>query len=247
MRIILSNDDGITCQGLISLAKKLSAKNEVLVIAPDSDRSAVSHSLSIFKKFKVSRDYSIDGCVAYKISGTPADCIKFAKLNFKDFEADVVVSGINTANNIGSDIMYSGTVAVACEAGFLGGIAFAFSANSSKDDFDKYSEYASEIIEQLLPNSKKGDVWNINFPPCDITDIKGVKITSLGRQIYTDRYEKLSEDEYMLVGELVDHDQNVEDCDVNWIKKGYITITPISFEKTNYKKISELKEKCIKL
>ena len=247
MKIILSNDDGISCQGLISLAKELSIKNEVLVIAPDSDRSAVSHSLSIFKKFKVEQDFSISGCISYKISGTPADCIKFAKLNFKDFDANVVVSGINTANNIGSDIMYSGTVAVACEAGFLGKIAFAFSANSERLDFDEYSKYACKIIDQLLPCSNKGDVWNVNFPPCKIDEIKGVKITSLGKQLYTDRYEKVGEDEYMLVGELIDHNQNELDCDVNWIKKGYITITPISFEKSNYQKISELKKKCIKL
>ena len=247
MKILISNDDGISCQGIISLAKKLSEKNEVLVIAPDSDRSAVSHSLSIFKKFKVENDYSIDGCKAYKISGTPADCVKFAKINLKEFDAELVVSGINTANNIGSDVMYSGTVAVACEAGFLGSIAFAFAANSNSCNFDVYAEYACDIIEKLLPYSKVGDVWNVNFPPCAIDEIKGTKITSLGRRLYTDRYEKVGENEYMLVGEIIDYDQNPQDCDVNWIKQGYITITPISFEKTNYQKISELKEKCIKL
>ena len=98
-----------------------------------------------------------------------------------------------------------------------------------------------------MPLSKKGDVWNINFPPCDIKDIKGVKITSLGIQKYTDRYLKTNENDYMLVGELLNHDGNMEDCDVNWIKKGYITITPITIEKTNYQKISEVKGKCIKL
>lgn len=248
MNILLSNDDGIESNGLRSLAKKLAKNNNVLVVAPDGNRSAASHSLSIFKKIKVKEDFSINGCKAYKISGTPADCVKFAKLQLSDFNVDIVVAGINNAHNIGSDIMYSGTVAIACEASFFSNISFAFSAFDKNIEFiDYYADISCKIIEQLMPMSKAGDFWNINFPIAKIEDIKGIKITQLGKQLYSDRYQKVSDDEYMLVGELLEHNENEQDCDVVWIQKGYITITPILFNKTNYKKIEEVKEKCIKL
>ena len=95
----------------------------------------------------------------------------------------------------------------------------------------------------MLPLSNKGDVWNVNFPE---NDIKGIKITPLGKQIYTDRYEE-SNGNIMLVGELVDHDENPINCDVEWVKKGYISITPILFNKTDYKKVKKTKRLCKKL
>ena len=246
MNVLISNDDGIKSNGIIQLSKRLSARHNVLVIAPDGNRSASSHSLTITNSIKIKQNYDIDGCKAYQISGTPADCIKIAKLMFKDFNADVVVSGINKGHNIGSDILYSGTVAIACEASFFGNIAFAFSAYSlSESNFTLYAEYAEKIIDSLLPVSNSGDMWNVNFPPTE--KINGVKITALGKQYYTDEYVKVGEDEYILQGEIIIHDQNEQDCDVEWIKKGYITITPLLFNKTNYNKVNEVKDICIQL
>ena len=244
MKILISNDDGIESNGLIELAKRLAVKNDVLVIAPDGNRSACAHSLSINVPLKLNKidKYGFD---AYSLSGTPVDCVKFAKLHFSSFEADVVLAGINKAHNVGSDILYSGTVAIATEAAFLGNVAFAFSAfNYGESDFALYASYAEEIVNKLLPISLKGDIWNINFPDAS-KSIKGVVITKLGIQMYSDRYERLSENEYYLTGELIEHDKNDEDCDIEWLKKGYIT--PILFNKTNHRKIDLFKEKCIKL
>ena len=98
----------------------------------------------------------------------------------------------------------------------------------------------------MLPISDKGDIWNVNFPDAN-KSIKGVVITKLGIQMYSDRYEKCSENEYYLTGELIDHEMNESDCDIEWLKKGYITITPILFNKTNQRKINLFKEKCIEL
>ncbi len=246
MNILISNDDGIASKGLIELAKRLKSKHNVLVVAPDGNRSASSHSLTITRPINIKQNFDVEGLTAYQISGTPADCIKIAKLMFKDFNADIVVAGINKGHNIGSDILYSGTVSIACEASFFGNVAFAFSAYSLTDsNFELYAEYAEKIIDFLLPISKVGDVWNINFPPTD--DIKGVKITPLGKQYYSDEYVQVGESEYVLQGEILVHDENEADCDVEWIRKGYITITPILFNKTDYNKVKEVKNLCIQL
>ena len=240
MNILISNDDGIFSNGIIKLAEKLSEKNNVLVIAPSDNRSACSHSLTIGKVIELCEHSLSDKYKAYSITGTPCDCVKFAKLNFKDFKADVVVSGINKAHNLGSDILYSGTVAIACEASFFDNVAFAFSAfNYDDSDFTKYSEYAQHIIDKLLPVSNPGDIWNVNFPDWNLGEIKGIKITQLGKQLYSDRYEKVGDNQFVLVGELLSHENNAEDCDIEWIKKGYITITPLLFNKTNYTKLKE--------
>lgn len=241
MNILICNDDGIFSNGIIKLAEKLAEKNNVLVVAPSDNRSACSHSLTIGKIVELSEHNLSKKYKAYSITGTPCDCVKFAKLNFRDFKADVVVSGINKAHNLGSDILYSGTVAIACEASFFDNVAFAFSAfNYDDSDFEKYSEYAQYIIDKLLPLSSPGDIWNVNFPDRNLGEIKGIKITQLGKQLYSDRYEKVGDNQFVLVGELLSHENNDEDCDIEWIKKGYVTITPLLFNKTNYPKLKEM-------
>lgn len=247
MNIILSNDDGVNSNGIIKLAEQLCKTNNVLVVAPSENCSASGHSLSIHKKIKLKKHHK-DGYECYSITGTPVDCIKFAKLHFKDFKAEVVVAGINKGHNLGSDILYSGTVSIACEASFFGNVSFAFSTFSlGESDFEKYAIYAERIINALIPYSEPSDIWNINFPNLSPEDVKGVKFTCLGKQIYSDRYERVSENEYVLTGELLEHNENPIDCDVEWVKKGFISITPILLNKTNYKKIDEVKNICIKL
>ncbi len=238
MNILISNDDGIFCDGVIKLAERLSKENDVLVVAPEDNCSACSQSLTIGKPLKLTERKISKNFKAYSLSGTPCDCIKFAKLVFKDFKADVVVAGINKAHNLGSDILYSGTVAIASEASFFGNVAFAFSSfNYGDADFDNYAKIAEEIINKLLPISSIGDIWNVNFPNKDLGKIKGIKLTKLGKQLYSDRYELVGDNEYVLVGELIEHDENDADCDIEWSKKGYVTVTPLLFNKTNYEKL----------
>ncbi len=248
MNILISNDDGINSEGLKALVDKFALKHNVLVVAPDGNRTASSHSLSIGKKIKLKNVDKLKNCLAYSLSGTPADCVKFAKLHFNYFNPDVVLAGINSAHNLGSDILYSGTVSLACEAAFFGNVAFAFSAFSFDIcDLPSFADYALQIVEKLLPLSSSGEVWNVNFPNINFDLIKGVKITPLGKQLYTDRYVNVGKDEYKLVGELIDHNQNEPDCDIEWIKKGYVTITPILLNKTDNNKIEKIKDKCEKL
>ncbi len=245
MRVLISNDDGIESNGLIELAKAFSMDNEVMVIAPDGNRSSSSHSITVFKKIKLNKidKYPFP---AYSLSGTPVDCIKFSYLFFTDFKPDIVVSGINKGHNIGTDTNYSGTLSIACEGSFFNSISFAFSSFSlGESDFKLISKYAVKIVNDLLKISKVGDIWNINFPP-NYNNIRGVKFTRLGKHLYSDRYEKIGEDEYMLVGELIDC-KNDPDCDVEWQKQGYITITPILYDRTDKNKLKSVRDLCIEL
>lgn len=242
MNILISNDDGIYSKGLKVLADRLSQKNKVLVVAPDGNRSAAAHSLSIEKPIKLVEENLSNNYKSISISGTPVDCVKIAKLLLTDFKSNVTVAGINKGHNIGSDILYSGTVSIACEAAFFGDVAFSFSAFSlGESDFELYSEYAEKIIDTLYPISSSGDIWNVNFPDVN-KEIKGIKLASLGKHLYTDRYEKVEENSFKLVGELINHNDNLVDSDVELIKKGYITVTPILFNKTDYAKLIKFKE-----
>ena len=243
MNILITNDDGVCSNGLIELAKVLSKNNEVLVIAPNDNRSACSHAMTVGKEITLEKVDVGAGLNVYTTSGTPADCVKISKLLFKDFKSDVVVAGINKGHNLGSDILYSGTLSAACEGSFFGNVSFAFSSFELVDgDFNLLASYSEKIINLLYPISNKGDVWNINFPSFSTSEIKGIKITKFGKQLYSDRYEKIGINTYKLVGELINHNENDSDCDVEWIKKGYVTITPVLYDKTDYKRLEKLKE-----
>lgn len=246
MKILICNDDGIESEGLKILSEKLSLKNDVMVIAPEQNRSACSHSLTLFTPVKIKK-YTKMKCRAYSISGTPADCVKIGFHIFEDFVPDVVVSGINKGHNLGSDILYSGTVSVAMEAAFFNTAAFAFSAFShGESDFSFFSDYAADIIDNLLPYSDNKTVWNVNFPDNNCK-IKGIMLCKLGNYVYNDSYIKNSEGDYELIGTVAEADDNPNDSDVKLIKEGYITVTPLLYDKTDYIKIEELKEKCVKL
>lgn len=254
MKILVCNDDGVLAPGIKILANELAKKYNVSVIAPDGNRSCYAHSMTlpgrlILKKIDAKTYFEDDKNVqfVYSLSGTPVDCIKFAKVKFNRVTDDIVVAGINSQHNIGTDIMYSGTVAIGCEASFYGAISFCFSCmNNEEKHLKLFSDYAIKIIEKLTPLSKKGDVWNINFPNIEKSDIKGMVITKLGKQIYSDAYVE-DGDGYILTGKPINHNENDGDCDIEWHKKGYITITPITFDRTDYLRIKEVKNLCEKL
>lgn len=251
MKIFIANDDGIDSVGLKALAERLARDNDVLVVAPDSNRSVCSHSLTIRKGItlteKIGRGYK-----AYSIDGFPVDCVKVLMHLFPEFKADVIVSGINKAHNVGADTYYSGTVAVAYEGAYYGIPSFAFSAYSHGEDspFDLYADYAANIIENLLPISDSKVVWNVNFPNNDVS-VRGVKFTKLSAQTYKDTYELLPDKTYRLKSEsipLSDIIQNDgQSSDLALVKQGYVTITPMKTDRTDYVKLAEAENLCIKL
>lgn len=235
MNILICNDDGIDSEGIIVLATSLSMKHNVLVVAPDGNRSAFSHSLTINKEIAM-REVRIDKAFkSYAISGTPADCVKFATYIFPDFKIDVVCSGINKGPNLGSDVVYSGTVAAGLEANALGLPAFAFSSAAYSDNmYLMCGVIALKIIDKFKENMSNRFTLNVNIPNSKEALKKPVKIAKLGIQAYADKYVISENGSYILVGEPIVCEHNDADCDVEWNRKNYVTVTPIALDKTEY-------------
>ena len=238
MNVLLTNDDGINARGIQFLAQELSKLHNVLIVAPKDNRSAFSQSLTVRKSILIEEVALSYNAKAYAITGTPADCVKMAHHLFSDFKIDLVISGINDGYNIGTDVFYSGTVGAGMQAGLLGYKAIAFSFPYKTEYFDEFGKIALEMIDNLynLPSS----VWNVNFPSAKPSEIKGKKFAPIGEVLYTDRYEKESENSYKLEGELLYNPNGPKDCDVCLLSDGYITISPISADRTDYTVLKEV-------
>ncbi len=190
-KILITNDDGINSDGLIRLAKAAKKFGEVTVIAPDGQRSAMSHYITLDRPIDVyeAKDFPVEGVRALYSTGTPADCIRFGLRNY--VKADVVLSGINFGYNCGSDLQYSGTVGAAFEAASEGihAIAVSEGANGVHEITDAYLEQIlEEYIDEELPRNV---IRNINFPECKTKDFKGILT---GRAVakdafYDDKYK----------------------------------------------------------
>lgn len=197
-RILITNDDGIDASGIIRLAAAAVKFGEVYVVAPDSQRSAMSHSITLRHSFEMyPADFPVDGVQAYKSTGTPADCIRVGILNIMHGDVDVVLSGINFGYNTATDMQYSATAGAAFEAAFQGVRAIAFSEgfNGCTEVTDHYLE---EVIAELIDKPLGyGQIWNVNFPECPLSECRGIlRDRFLSTQsFYVDRYneEKLED------------------------------------------------------
>ena len=174
-KILITNDDGIIADGIIRLAEAAKEFGEVWVIAPDSQRSAASHSISIRHPIDVyPHDFPVEGVKAFNCSGTPADCVRVGSLSVMDEKPDVVLSGINLGYNVATDIQYSATAGAAFEAAFQGYHAVALSEGMSGNH-----EVTDAYLEQMLKDAldvklEYGEIVNINFPDCSLAECKGV-------------------------------------------------------------------------
>jgi len=246
MKILICNDDGIESEGILSLAKILNKENNVLVVAPSQNKSACGHSITIGQKVYFKEHDLIEGIKTCSISGTPADCVKFA-INALNFLPDAVVSGINKGSNLGTDILYSGTVSAALEAASFGIPSIAVSSTAYNDNnFEYCAKFIENNLKTLIKNNNGSFIWNINIPNITKDNIIDVKFTKMGYQVYSDYYKEVEKGVFILSGEPITHDKNDSDCDVEWNLKGYITITPISLNKTDYNILKGVNIKCQK-
>lgn len=242
MNLLICNDDGIESEGILVLAKLLNKRHRVVVIAPDVNRTASSHAMTVGKRMALKKREIGDGIEAYSFSGTPADCVKFA-LNTRKGQFDAVISGINKGPNLGTDVMYSGTVSAALESLLFHIPSVAVSsAAESGNDFASAAEVAGRLVPDLLSRASDRFTWNINVPNLPLDRLRGMKITPLGVQIYSDYYEREEGDWYTLGGAPIEHDENPEDCDVSWCAKGFVTVTPILLDKTDYFTLEKAKK-----
>lgn len=241
MTILLSNDDGYSSPGLQELKKTLSAIAKVYVVAPDRERSAVSHKITLTQPIRITEV----GKNEYVTDASPADCVKVAFLKVVPEPIDLVVSGINNGPNMGIDVFYSGTVAVAREGVMKGVPGIAFSLNSFKknNDYKKAAEAAAQVVEFLKPHLKAHSLFNVNFP--ENPNFKGVKFTRLGFRVYQEQlienHDPMGMPYFWIGGELpTHHPRKGSDFEAN--QEGYISITPLKLDISDYKELSELNE-----
>lgn len=234
MRILITNDDGIYAPGIARLAHTATLFGEVCVVAPAGQCSAMSHRITIGAGIKISEvsDFSVSSVKAYKISGTPADCVKVACEYILEDKPDIVFSGINRGYNAGIDVAYSGTVAAAMEAVMKGIPAIAFSMFYD-ENFELVDEQLHGIIEQLLTKpAGEGRMWNVNFPEGKARDCKGIlwDRTVAKKELHPDVYGMVEEDEegqtIILQGDRVKEFE--ENTDLHALIHGYISIGTIT-------------------
>ena len=248
MNILISNDDGINAEGIKILAEEISKIANTYVVAPDSTRSASGHAITLHKPILINDEFIAENVEAYSTSGTPADCVKVGiESILKDIEIDLVLSGINNGPNLGTDVIYSGTVAAAIEGLVEGKPSIALSCDSSKVSSDEYREaakYTAKLVQKLEGNLDKlnGNILNVNFPT---GEKKGVRITKLGKRVYNnvmdDRQSIRGQRYVWMGGDLADIKQD-KDSDIFAVENGYISITPVHINMTETNRIEELKE-----
>jgi 5'-nucleotidase len=245
MRILLTNDDGIHARGLDALIKELQAIAEIYVASPDRERSGTGHSITVFDPIKV-MPAKIEGALeAWIVGGTPVDCVKLALSRLVKGKVDMVVSGINHGPNLGTDVLYSGTVSAAAEGVIMGVPSIAASLNDYTAEMN--SGFAALFTRNLIrtvtrQGIKNSTLVNVNIPALKPEDIKGIRITRLGVRNYDNLFEERKDprgNSYYWMGGGVTRDEQPPDSDVAAIEEGYISITPINLDLTDYRLMEE--------
>lgn len=246
MRLLISNDDGVYALGIRTLANTLAeAGHHVTVVCPDRERSATGHGLTLHQPIRAEKIESLfhPSVQVWACSGTPSDCVKLAIWALLDEPPDLVLSGINHGANLGTDVLYSGTVSAAMEGVIEGFPSVAFSLTSfSCHDFQPAADFACALVQQLAEHPLTLTLLNVNVPPVDRDQIRGAIVTRQGVRRYIDVFEKRVDPRgktyYWLAGELLEdvEDPDVADTaptDVEAIRENYITITPLHYNLTS--------------
>ena len=242
MRILVTNDDGYLATGIRTLAEAAAALGEVHVVAPDREQSATSHSLTLHHPLRA-RTASPGIQV---IDGTPTDCVMLGCGELLEHKPDFVISGVNHGANLGDDVLYSGTVAAAMEATILGIPAIAFSyAGRDADEIPAWKETLQSLLEQLLARDPypAETLLNVNLPPIAPADVKGVRVTTLGRRAYVGSLTRAKDPngrEYFWIGGGESKWWGSGESDFRAIHDGYISVTPLHLDLTNYKLLEEI-------
>lgn len=239
-RILVTNDDGIYSEGLRKLGDACRELGEVLIVAPDREQSAASHALTLNRPLRLLQIQENE----WIVDGTPTDCVNLAVLKLmKEHRPDLVVSGINFGPNLGDDVTYSGTISAAFEGALLNIPSIAFSALVGEHfSFDRCATFAGALVRMALEQKRDPRiVLNVNFP---VGDFAGVKITTLGRRIYSEgvieRRDPRGRKYYWIGGEPPTwHPEDGTDFDA--IQNGFVSITPLHLDLTHHESIAGLK------
>lgn len=245
--ILVTNDDGISAPGIRTLIAIMSEIGEVVVVAPDKPQSAMGHAITINNTLYLNK-MSADGSsiIEYNCSGTPVDCVKLAVNEILHRKPDLCVSGINHGSNSSINVIYSGTMSAAVEAGIEGipAIGFSLLDYDWNADFSQIKSYVKKIAKEVLKNKlPNGVVLNVNLPKLKENEIKGIKICRQAKALWMEKFDKRKtpqgKDYYWLTGEFVNEDKG-EDTDEWALKNGYVSIVPIQFDMTAHHTIQQL-------
>ena len=238
MRILITNDDGLNASQLVPLIKWWQRHGEVTVFVPKVEQSGKSHSFQIREPFEVKQVELEPGLTVWSVDSTPADCVRIAVLGM-EMQFDLVVSGVNRGLNMGADIMYSGTVAAASEAVNLGMNALALSTNP--ENYDHATDALDTVWAYIQENDlfRHNRLYNVNMPASP----KGIRITRQGGPYYSDDFPYIGNDLYKPMGKPIWEDSGDETLDTDATMAGYITITPMTIDRTNwdiFRKLNQL-------
>ena len=252
MKILISNDDGILANGIRALIEALAPDHDVYVVAPDRERSAAGHSLTLHTPLRVEEvdpKYGAKRC--WMTTGTPGDCVKLAinAILSDEEKPDLVISGINHGPNLGADILYSGTVSCAMEGAMMGYPSIATSLASMRTDYEDFKVTAWFVAELLKKLNKykipPKTILNVNVPGLEKEDIVGIAITELGSRMFTDEYEKRIDPRgkvyYWMAGELITEPDDAN-TDISAVRNNMISITPITYEMTRVNIMQDLRK-----
>jgi 5'-nucleotidase len=235
MNILVSNDDGILAPGLALLADVCRTVGHVTVVAPDREQSGTSHSLTLHRPLRP--QHRPDG--AYQVDGTPTDCVMLALQALMPERPDFVFSGVNHGPNMGEDVLYSGTVAAAMEAVMLGvlGIAVSFAGHRPETMVtfrDLLAKLVRNIVSQSIPEAT---LLNINLPPVPASEVKGIKVTSLGSRYFSESLTRMKDpwgrEIFWVGGGTITWTGGIE-SDHSAVHDGYVSVTPLHMDLTNY-------------
>lgn len=247
--ILVTNDDGITAPGIRALIQMMNEIGEVWVVAPDSPQSGMGHAITIDSTLfceKVTIDDGVQNNREWACSGTPVDCVKLALSKILPRRPDLCVSGINHGANSSINVIYSGTMSAAVEAGVEGipAIGFSLCDFSYSADFFAAEKFIKKIVlEALKQKAPKGMILNVNIPKLEEPQIKGIKICRQAKAVWVESYDERKDPKgrtyYWLTGKFENQDKG-KDTDEWALSEGYISVVPVQYDLTAYHFISDL-------
>lgn len=242
MRILVSNDDGYLSPGISALADRLSSVGTPIIVAPDRNRSAASHSLTLRRPISAHKHNE----ALYSIEGTPTDCVHLALGGLLEHEPDMVVSGINDGPNMGDDVLYSGTVAAAVEGRNLGHPAIAVSmASHNPAHYESAAMVVADLIKQMVKVPLPADtILNVNVPDLPHAEIKGVRATRLGKRHPSQKAsrEPTPRGEMFWIGPAGEVSDDSPGTDFNAVGEGFVSVTPLQIDLTRFDSMTSLSD-----
>ncbi len=247
MRILLTNDDGINAEGLYELYLRLRKSFEVSICAPDAEKSAIGHAITLNRPLRIKKVYRNKKFYGHSVDGTPADCVKIAVRSILKQKPQLIISGINHGPNLGSDIMYSGTVSAATEGMILGIPSIAVSLTTYENhNFDFAVNFVYSMVKKIKRKGlPQGTLLNVNIPSVKKSKIRGVMLTKQGKSLYQEEFIRRDDPRgnsyYWLTGK-VKWLAKPAGSDIKAVEECYVSITPLQFDLTDHKAIDDLKK-----